>query len=214
MQSLDNRDHVVLAVVDLSGSMAGQSVSTAQIQIQELFSALKSTQDHSSGLIRFGLMGFHERTQWLIKPEDIDKINDLPILQITPTPSGLYPKTNCIAMLQELNRSLTPQFLCGRSLLKSLNIILISDGFPTDRTEKLRATMSNLRNNEVFSDSHCRRFVIRDEFDVKKARVNYGRWFLEEFVGNTDNMVSAEGFSALTSRISADLIGDIPSSVF
>jgi hypothetical protein len=197
--------------------MAGQSITTAQIQIQELFSALKLTQQHSTGTIRFGLMGFSDSARWLKKPEDVNKIEDLPSLQILENSSGLYPRTNCEQMLHELKKSMTTQFLCNQYSLKSLNIVLLSDGFPTDNEDVLRDAMKMLKSNAVFSDSRCKRFVIRDELEPKKRSIDYGMWFLDEFAGNKDNIVDTDGFSALISRISAELIDGVanaPHSVF
>ena len=215
--SVQKTDEVVLAIVDLSGSMAGQSIATAQAQIQELLWELKSTQASTSEVIRFGLMGFEAGAEWILRPTDVDEINDLPTLRIKRDGNGFFPRTNFCAMLLELERSLNPRFLCDQQPIRGLHVILFSDGFSTDREQELRDTMERVQKNQVFSDRRCRRYVVRDELDQAKRELSYRAWLVEAFTGAEENVTNAAGFSALISQISAKLTGGgdgNPHSVF
>lgn len=210
-------DEVVLAIVDLSGSMAGQSIATAQAQIQELLWEMKSTQASTSNVIRFGLMGFESGARWIMKPTNVDEINDLPTLRIKMDQNGFFPRTNFSAMLMELERGMNPGFLCDQEPIRSLHVILFSDGFSTDQEQELRDTMERLQKNKVFSDRRCRRYVIRDELDWAKRELSYRTWLVEAFAGAKENVTNAAGFSALISQISVELTGGgdgNPQSVF
>ena len=210
-------DEVVLAIIDLSGSMVGQSIATAQAQVQELLWELKATQTSTANVIRFGLMGFADAAGWILRPKNVDEINDLPVLQIKPDESGLYPGTSYSAMLTELERSLNPAFLCDQYPINSLHVILFSDCFSTDGEQALRGAMERLKGNAVFADRRCRCYVIRDELDRDKGRLDYRTWLVQAFTRAREHVTDAAGFSDLISRISAELTGGgdgNPESVF
>ena len=198
-------DEVVLVVADLSGSMAGQPVSRMNVQISELLSELKTTQTMAANSIRFGLLGFHEKKQWLILPAGVDELDHLPMLQIGKRSDGFFARSNYSIMLAELNRCMNRDFLCGNRSLNTVHVLLFSDGFPTDSQQSLKNAAASLKKNAVFSNDRCRRYVIQER--EGKSLGLYRRDFWTSFVNSEANIVCAEQFSELLGDLCGELSG-------
>ncbi|HIR12945.1 MAG TPA: VWA domain-containing protein [Candidatus Choladousia intestinavium] len=205
-------DEVVLVVADLSGSMAGQPVSRMNVQISELLSELKTTQTMAANSIRFGLLGFHEKKQWLILPAGVDELDHLPMLQIGKRSDGFFARSNYSIMLAELNRCMNRDFLCGNRSLNTVHVLLFSDGFPTDSWQSLKNASASLKKNTVFSNERCRRYVIQER--EYKGQGNYRGDFWTDFVNSKENIIQAEQFSELLGDICGELSGIKDDNVF
>ena len=202
-------DEVVLALVDLSGSMAGQSFSKVKVQISELFSELRTARAAAVNSIRFGLLGFHESQQWISPPEEVDQIDSLPMLAIGTRQDGLGARSNYSIMFHELDRCMNRHFLCRGRDLNSVHIILFTDGYPTDDQAVLKNSLEALKKNPVFSNERCRRYVIREK---KTAVGQYDRYLAEfwyGFVPFVENVVDADRFSEMLGRIRGELTGGV-----
>lgn len=205
-------DEVVLVVVDLSGSMGGQPISRMNVQISELLSELKTTQTMAANSIRFGVLGFHEKKQWLIPPAGVDELDHPPMLQIGKRSDGFFARSNYSIMLAELNRCMNWDFLCGNRSLNSVHVILFSDGLPTDSGQSLKHAVASLKKNAVFSNKRCRRYVIQER--ECKGRGNWQRDFWIDFVNVQENIIQAEQFSELLGDICGELSGIKDDNVF
>lgn len=202
-------DEVVLALVDLSGSMTGQSFSRVKVQISELFSELRTAQTAAVNSIRFGLLGFHEKKQWLRLPEEVNQIGSFPALALGVREDGLGARSNYSIMLNELNSCMNRRFLCKDRDLNSVHVILFTDGYPTDKQETLKNSLESLKKNSVFSNERCRRYVIREK---KTAADQYDRYLAEfwyEFVQSGENVIDADRFSEILGRIRGELTGGV-----
>lgn len=208
------RDEVILILADLSGSMAGASVSKINVQLSELLSELKDAQKRAKNSIRIGIMGFHDTPSWILKPADVEPLHGLPALSIPYDGYGLGHKSDYSRMLLELDKSLkNTNFLCVDRKLNALHILLLTDGCATDKQPALEQAIKQLENNHVFVHEKTKRYVISEE--IRKNRMMQGENILKAFAGVEDHIISYDAFSLLLSTISNELTGTIQkSSVF
>lgn len=210
---MSQANHYILAAIDLSGSMAGRSIATAQTQIQELYSEIRQVQGFTTEDIYYGIIGFDEDAFWLMDLSKIADITNLPKFQIRPDGEGLYKRTSYASLLSFLDRQLSVQRIPAE--FESLHILLFSDGFSADREDLLLAAFGKLKGNRYYTSPKCERYSINDEMDSSKTQLEYRAWFSSDFVSNAKNMVDSAGFSGLISRILASFTsGQVIPTVF
>lgn len=199
------RDEVIIALVDLSGSMAGPAISKINVQLAELLSELQSMQDLANNSIRLGILGFQETASWVIRPEQVKQITNLPQFKPVYGADMLGARSSYAGMLAELNKCMTERFLCETRALNSVHVLLFTDGCPTDRKDVLDKAMEDLKKNPVFSNSHTKRYVIEER--TEGIRFRNKEDYMKAFAGDDLNVISADDFSALLGNITGELEG-------
>ncbi len=205
---------LVVVAADVSGSMLGQSASLAQVQIQELFSQLKDAMLRSGKPVYLGIFGFHTRATWLLKPTNVSMIADLPRLEIKPDESGLYPRTSFIPLLTATGK-IVEHFQPGPSstAFKTLEVILITDGYSTDPDSELRTRLYRLRGNRCFDRESCHIYAVMDDLDDDQP-AEFQNWFIRGLTGSPQNRVRMSEFALLTGRICGTILDDGPDILF
>lgn len=205
------RDEVIIALVDLSGSMTGRASSAIGYQLFELLSALRDKQEDANNSIRLGILAFHETAYWIIKPTQVNQIQNLPELNPVPGNDGLGRKSNYAEMLKELNNCMTERFLCETRALHDLHLLLFTDGCPTDKSTDFIKAMELIRKNPIFSNTHTKRYIVKENkkeihFSGMENHVDMTD-YLKIFASNEQNIVSADDFSTLQGDIINELVG-------
>ena len=192
-------DDLVLALVDLSGSMAGQSAATVRAQIQELCAELISAEPYARNEIRFGILGFHETAEWLVPTQDVKAITGLPLLQIQKDAAGFYRASSFVALLDKLCSDLNGKMLCGARPIRTLHLILFSDLLPTDAEAPLRDALARFEQLPICAHRQFYRYLVCDP-SSRKAQFRKD-WLQKGFLGENGSTADPSSFSALVGQI-------------
>lgn len=191
-------DRAVLALVDLSGSMRGQPVASVGVQLQELLWELREIHMPGESRLWFGLMAFHEEIQWLLPPTPVDQVVELPQLQVLPRKDGFYPTTSYEAMLMRLTYYLFAEPHFWPEKPDDLELILFTDGRPTDGKVMLQVLYKLIGETELGSDS-CRWHFVQEGASLQRPAL--AQVFSFSPASTSEDVFSAQDISILISRL-------------
>ena len=213
---MNNRTILVLTVVDLSGSMRGQSASLAQVQLQELLAQMQNAEQRSGNRVIVGIIGFNTTAFWLMEPVEAGALNDPPRLTVKPNADGFYPRTSYTVMLGAVHKNLCELMSGSRfGTIDDAHIILISDGYSTDTEEDLKREMDQFQNSRGYDKDRCQFYLVGDDLDIDQP-IEYRKWFVQAFVGAEFNWVKTSDSAGLFARIFGSILdgGSGPVGVF
>lgn len=200
---MSERQHLVLAVVDCSGSMSGQAAAITGVQLHDLLNELQSGENTEG--IRFGVLGYQSDAFWMLSPMPVAEIEDLPVIQIRPDRQGFFPVGSLSAawnMLADLLQSST-LFPAGTDGM--LHIVLFTDGFPTELMSALRSSLDLFCASAPVANGCCNRYLIQEPSRLRKDKMRFREAPLLHFLGDKRHLIPADGFAAWLNGFAAEL---------
>ena len=165
----NQRGLVFLAVADVSGSMLGAPLTSAQSALNEISYELAEIRRKFNVPILFGLLTFHETMRWECPPMDVLNLPSI-VLSVRKEPgSPFYPVTLYQRLFQNLLREIrSDKFAPCRGL--PLYACLITDGKPADEDSFPPVAARILQEDEF---GRAQRYVIlTGDGDPDAARKN------------------------------------------
>lgn len=164
----------IIFLIDTSGSMKGEKIESVKDSIDNILSMLEETEREN---IMMAIQFFSRDIKWpyddtLIKIEDYNGINP-----------------NCSGMT-----SMGAAFISLAEFLKKIedgdtNILLITDGAPTDDYEE---GLYKLYQEENYREAEKFALAIGDEVDIN---------VIKEFTGSSDNIYKIHNLDLLTEKM-------------
>ena len=203
---MPDKNHLVLAVVDCSGSMAGQAAAVVGVQLHDLLAELQA--DRNAERIQFGILGYRGEAFWMLPPMPVAEVNDLPPIQIKADSDGFFPigrLSSAWSMLAALlhNNRLFPDGTEG-----IIHIVLFTDALPTERMSVLRDSLDLFCSVEPVESGHCFRYLIRQPSKLRNDKMRYREALMLRFAGNKQHFIQADSFALWLNGFVAGLSGD------
>ena len=150
-----------LVVVDASGSMLEQPITSAQSALSEISYGLKEIQQETGVSVYLGVLSFHETMRWECEPTQAP---DFPAIRLSVNKkpgSQFYPVTLYQSLYRGLSDAISSKAFAGREEAP-LYVCLITDGCPVDE-DIFRSAAADAMSWGSLSDAQRYVLLVGDE---------------------------------------------------